>query len=133
MCSGITVNAMSELKKRHVTEAAGPETPSSKSTQGTSSAAQKKSANYLESVAFVAISVLVAYKTDFVHVCFHSQEIDRFYFNIGAALFFVVGCIAMFTICYLKYVTGSSIESWEHHLPNSVPASTVFGVLSSFL
>eukprot|EP00298_Acanthocystis_sp_HF-20_P026969 c4828_g1_i2.p1 GENE.c4828_g1_i2~~c4828_g1_i2.p1 ORF type:complete len:179 (+),score=52.77 c4828_g1_i2:23-538(+) len=84
---------------------------------------------WVESLVFVGIAYFVVVQTSFVELSM-SDEINKFFFYVGLVCFFSSSIIGLFFSLWLKFGLGVDVDDWEKYAPRSVPAATLFGVLS---
>jgi hypothetical protein len=85
-------------------------------------------------VAWLAAAVLVARWTNFFHVIFHSDQVNRIVLHVAFACLGINTLLLLYLTVYLpKVVKLTDSSAWDVYCPKVVPSMGVLGVVSAIL
>ncbi|XP_034023031.1 transmembrane protein 128 [Thalassophryne amazonica] len=81
------------------------------------------------SVFWIMAAIGVTYYVDFLHNIMMSDDIKRWWFNLGLVLLGICLSLAMFCIVYLEWFKG--IQHYDHEYPAIPPITTAAFIAAS--
>ena len=88
---------------------------------------------YLMSCGYVGLAWWVAKQTDIVGCVQRSNQLDRFYFKIGAGLLILNTVIAIGAMAMMHIWPMKEGQKMEEYMPNTIPIASFIGVFCAIL